>query len=171
MRLVRNILLFIIALYIGIIVFMPKTQIYYYLEHMADKKGVTIGNEQIDEKIPYINIMHPVAYFQGVDIARAANIKVTPLLLTNTLEADDIELLNIAKQFANVRITELKAKQSILKPFIVKIDASGNFGTAQGEINLKNRTVHIDITKAKDISSIRRFLKKGAKGWYYESKF
>ena len=171
MRLVRNILVFLITFYIGIIVFMPKTQAYYYLEHMLNEKGVAVGNEQIDEKIPSINIMHPVAYFQGVDIARVANIKVTPLLFVNSLEADDIELLNIAKKFANIHITALKAKQVIAKPFIVKINANGNFGEAQGVIDLKNRVIHIDITDAKDIASIKKFLKKGAKGWYYESKF
>jgi len=65
----------------------------------------------------------------------------------------------------NVNITSLKANQSILKPFKVKIDAVGNFGVVSGYI------IHLDLIKPKDINSIKRYLRKSSKGWYYESKF
>ena len=171
MRLVRNIILFIVALYIGAVVFMPKTQLYYYAEKQLKDRGIVIGNEKIVEKIASLELQHPVAYFQGVDVARAANVKVTPLLLVNKVEANSVELLNIAKKFIDINIDTIRAKQSIFKPYRVKIDATGSFGVAHGYADLKNRILHLDLTEPKSISSIKRYLKKGEKGWYYESKF
>jgi len=171
MRLVKNILLFIVALYIGVVIFMPKTQLYYFAQKQLKPKGIVISNEEIIDKITTFELLHPVAYFQGVDVLRAADIKVTPLLFVNRLEASDIELLNVAKKFLNVEINSLKANQSILKPFIVKIDATGNFGTLHGYANLKTRVIHLDVVEAKNLNPIRRYLKKGQKGWYYESSF
>ena len=171
MRLVRNLILLIVALYIGAVVFMPKSQLYYFGEKQLKKYGVVIGNEVLNEKIASLEVLHPVAYYQGMDVARAANLKITPLLFINKLEANNVELLNIAKKFMNVQIETLKANNSILKPYRVKIDATGSFGVANGYADFKSRVIHIDIIKAKDLSSLRRYLKKGEKGWYYESKF
>ena len=171
MRLVRNVILFIVALYIGAVLFMPKSQLYYFGEKQLKEYGVVIGNEVLNEKIASLEVLHPVAYYQGVDVVRAANLKITPLLFINKLEANNVELLNIAKKFINIQIKTLKVNNSILKPYRVKIDAIGSFGVANGYANLKSRVVHIDILKAKDLSSLKRYLKKGEKGWYYESKF
>ena len=171
MRLVRNLILFIVALYIGAILFMPKSQLYYFGEKQLKQYGVVIGNEELNSRLGSLEILHPVAYYQGVDIARATNVKVVPLLFINKLEADNVELLNVAKKFVDIEITKLKLNESILKPYRVKIDATGNFGIANGYADLKSRVVHIDIVDPKDINSIKKYLKKGDKGWYYESKF
>ena len=171
MRLVRNILIFLIALYVGIIIFMPKSELYFYAEKELKKQGVVIDNEVLEPKIASLTIQHPVVYYQGVDVLRVAKLKITPLLFVNTIEADSIELLNVAKQFLNIDIDKLKLNHTILKPFRVKLWAVGSFGEADGFINLKQRVIHIDISKIKNINPIKRFLKKGAKGWYYESRF
>ena len=171
MRLVRNVILFIVALYLGAILFMPKSQLYYFAEKQLKQYGIVIGNEELNDKLGSLEILHPVAYYQGVDVVRATSVQVMPLLFINKLEADNVELVNIAKKFVDIEITELKLNESILKPYRIKIDAKGNFGVANGYANLKSRVVHIDIVEPKDINSIKKYLKKGDKGWYYESRF
>ena len=171
MRLVKNIVVFIIALYIGAVLFMPKNQLYYFGEKQLKQYGVVIGNEELNNKLGSLEILHPVVYLQGLAVARVSKVKILPLIFMNKIDADSVELLNEAKKFIDIDIATLKINQSILKPYRVKIDAIGNFGIANGYADLKNRVVHIDITKAKDINSIKRYLKKGEKGWYYESKF
>lgn len=171
MRLVKYILTFLIAFYLGFILFMPKVHLYYKAEELLKKQGVVIDNEEITTTPINLKILHPIAYYEGVDFARASMVKVTPLIFINTLEAEDIELLNIAKRFLNVSINKLKATYSILNPYKIKVNIDGSFGIATGYIDLKNRVAHIDIVEPKDINSIRKFLKKGEKGWYYESKF
>jgi len=171
MRVVSYILTFIIALYLGFILFMPKVNLYYKAEEILKQQGVVIDNEEIRSSITSLKLMHPVAYYQGVDFARASMVNITPLLVINTLEAENIELLSVAKKFLDVSIKNLKATHTLLDPFNVKLTIVGSFGIASGYINLKSRVIHIDIIEPKNINSIRRFLKKGKKGWYYESKF
>ncbi len=171
MRLVRDILLGVIALYIGLIIFMPKSQLYYKAEEFLNSKGVVIGNEKIVETILDFKILHPVAYYQGADIARVAKIDIKPLLLVNEVNLEDLELMGVAKKFIKVDIDSLKAKHNILKPYYIKLDINGSFGLANGYIDLKQRLLHIDITKPKDIKPIKRLLKKSTKGWKYEYRF
>ena len=171
MRVVRNIILFAVALIVGVILFMPKSQLYYYTEKQLKQYGVVIGNEQLNDKLLSLEVLHPVVYLQGLGVARASKVEITPLLFINRVDADGVELINEAKKFLNINITKLKINQSILQPYRVKIDAQGSFGLANGYANLKSRVVHIDIIEPKDINSIKRYLKKGEKGWYYESKF
>jgi len=171
MRLVRNIVLFIITLYIAIVVFMPTSQLYYFAEQQLEDKGIIIGDEKIVDKIVSFELLNPIVYYQAVDIIKATKIKVTPLLFVNSLRAENIELLNIAKKFLNIHIDSLDAKHSIFNPYRIKIDATGNFGVAHGYADLKNRILYLKLTDIKNINSIKRYLKKSEKGWYYETKF
>jgi len=171
MRLVKYILTFIIALYLGIILFMPKTNIYYKAEELLKKQGVIIDNEEIRSSIISLKLMHPIAYYQEVDFARASIIEFKPLLLVNIVEAENIELLNVAKKFLDITINKLRANHTILKPYYIKLHIVGNFGIGSGFVDLKKRLIHIDIVEPKDINPIRKFLKKGKKGWYYETTF
>ena len=171
MRLVKYILFFIVALYLGVVLFMPKSQLYYKAEQLLNSKGIVIGNEKTIDSIGDFKIVHPVAYYQGADVARASKIDIKPLLLLNIITAENIEFTGVAKQFIKADINYLKANQSILKPYFVKLNLNGSFGEASGYIDIKKRLIHIDITKEKNIASIKRFLTKSEKGWQYESKF
>jgi len=171
MRLVRNVIIFLISMVAGLIIFMPKLSIYYYLENTLAKQGIVIYNEKTNSSLTKLTVSNANISFQGADIAEISYLEVKPLLVYNTIEAKNIELAGIAKQFLNIQIDSLKAKHTILNPYIVKIDTNGTFGNALGYANLKERIVHIDIVEEKDISNIKKFLKRGEKGWYYESSF
>jgi len=171
MHLVKNIILFIVAALIGLALFMPRLTLYYYLENQLANKGIVIYDEKATNSLSNLKISNAKVSFQGADIAEINNIKIMPFIVYNRVDAKNIELAGVAKQFADIEIDELKAIHSILKPYIVKINAKGNFGLASGYVNIKQRVIHIDITQADDISKIKKFLKKSEKGWYYESKF
>jgi len=171
MRLVRNIILFLVATLVGLAIFMPKLSLYYYLENKLAQNGIVIYDEKAESSISNFKLSHAKVSFQGADIAEIGNLKVTPFIVYNRIDAKNIELIGVAKQFADIEIDTLKAIHSVLKPYIVKLNLKGNFGLAEGYINLKQRVVHIDIVNEEDISKIKKFLKKSEKGWYYESKF
>jgi len=171
MRLVKYILSTLMALVVGLIIFMPKVELYYKGEELLNKYGVTIDGEEISSSMVSTKVLHPTIYFRGVDVARASVVDFKPYLFINSIKAEDIELLNVAKQFLKVDIDTLKANHSILKPFYIKLNIVGSFGVANGYIDLKSRVVHVDIIEPSDINSIKKFLKKGEKGWFYESNF
>jgi len=171
MRLVKNLIIFIVTAIIGLAIFMPKLNLYNYLEHKLNEKGLVIYNEKSRNKLTNLYITDAKVSYQGADIAEINSITITPLILFNQIVAKNIELTGVAKQFLNVEIESLKITQSIIKPYIVKISANGTFGVASGYANLKQKIIHIDIVDAQDIEPIKKLLKRGEKGWYYESQF
>ena len=171
MRLVINILIFLIFLIGGLIIFMPKSQLYYYGEKMLNEKGIIISDEKIKETPIDLTISNGNIYAQGALVASIALAKVQPYILFNKAEINNVELKGLAKDFLNISIDKAIAKESILKPFIVALEAEGSFGKAVGWVDLKNRLIHIDIVEAKNINPIRKYMHKNEQGWYYESKF
>jgi len=171
MRLVKYTLFFILALLLGFYLFMPKTELYYKAEALLAQRSIVIGNEKIESDLRSFRIFHPVIYFQGADLARIEMVEIKPYLLVNSATLTNIEPLGIAKELGSITVENLTLKHSLLKPFYIKIESQGSFGVAYGYADLKKHLLHIDITEPKNIQPLQRFLKKGAKGWYYESKF
>ncbi len=171
MRLVKYILLFLLTLLLGLYIFMPKTALYYKAEEYLKSKSVVVGNEEIESNLLRFKLQHAVVYYQGADLARIEEVQIKPFILANSAILKSIEPLGIAKKFGNLRVERLELKESIFKPFYIKLYATGSFGKADGYIDLKSHLVHIDLREPKDIGAIKKLLKKGEEGWYYESKF
>jgi hypothetical protein len=68
-------------------------------------------------------------------------------------------------------IAKLEAVHSVLSPQILHLKAKGSFGKVDGEVSLNKREVHLDFVETKQIDMLRSVLKKGEKGWYYETSF
>jgi len=171
MRLVKNILLFLVMAALGLYIFMPKVQLYYKAEQFLKSKNIVISNEKIDSNLLSLKLQHPVIYYQGLDVARAELVEAKPYLVLNSIELKNVETLGSVKRLVDMNIENMDIKQSIFKPFYLKLSANGSFGTAFGYIDLRERKIHIDITEVKDIKPLKGVLKKGKEGWYYESRF
>ncbi len=171
MRVVIYIFLFLFTFIISFIAFMPKKNIYFYIEKELNKNRVLIYNEKIKETPIELDIKDGIINYQGLDIAKFNDINFKPYLFINTLKAKGIKLLDIAKEALDLEIDSIVLKETLLKPFIITIQADGNFGKAIGYIDLKNRLIHIEIVDAQNILNLKRFLRKNKKGWYYERKF
>ena len=104
MRLVINILIFLIFLIGGLIIFMPKSQLYYYGEKMLNENGIIISDEKIKETPIDLTINNGNIYAQGVLVASIAKAKVQPYILFNKAVINDVELKGLAKDFLNISI-------------------------------------------------------------------
>ena len=171
MRLVINIIIFIIVLLVGIVIFMPKSQLYFLAEKYLNNNYGIIIEEKLKETPINLAIEDAKVYAQGLEVVYINSIKIDPYIILNRVVAKDIELAGVAKDFMNISIEKAILKESILKPFIVDVKANGSFGVAKGWIDLKRRLLHIDIIDVKNINPIKKYLHKNQKGWYYESKF
>ncbi len=171
MRLVINIIIFLTILLGGLILFMPKSQLYFYGEKLLNEQGIAIYDEKIKETPIDFTIQNGDIYFEGALVATIDKAKVQPFILFNQIKIDGVKLQGLAKDLLNISLNKATAKESILKPFYVDLNIEGSFGKAAGWIDLKSRVIHIDIVEAKNINPIRKYLHKNEKGWYYESKF
>ncbi|MCK4440386.1 MAG: hypothetical protein KAU90_00175, partial [Sulfurovaceae bacterium] len=68
-------------------------------------------------------------------------------------------------------IDNLTAIFSIIKPYKIAINGVGSFGEIKGGVYLNMNKIFLRISKTKDISTFRKFLKKDKEGLYYEKFF
>jgi hypothetical protein len=155
----------------SIVAFAPKRELYYKLENYLLKKDIVIDNEQIEEGLFTLKIRHPDIYVKGIKAVEAGEISFLSLVFYNRLQGRDMRVDRSLRNFLPGEISIASAKYSIIDPLHIVIDAKGAFGEAHGYISLKKRTLHMDFSDVKSLGALRSMLRKGEKGWYYESSF
>jgi hypothetical protein len=159
----KKILIFILGFLIGFIIFMPKDNLYYTLQKYLEKEKVYI-NSNIKSDIS-LNLIDGTVYYNGMDILRFEKVKILPLILFNELKADNIKV-----SIKNYKITSLKAFYTLFYPIKIFIKGKSSFGELEGYVDMIKREVKIYILNLTD-TSIKSFLKKDKKGYFYYAKF
>ena len=167
-RIVGGFFLFILLMWL----FAPKQELYYLLEKKLKEKDIVLSNETVTDTWFGINIKNADVYVKGIKMANTANLQLNIFFFYNTLNVENINIDESLHAMAPKAIDELKVKYSVLNPLNVTMDGLGSFGTATGAVALKEKQVHIDFPVAKDIQTIKKFLKKDETGgWYYETNY
>ena len=167
-RIVGGFFLFILLMWL----FAPKQELYYLLEQKLKEKDIIISNETVVDTWFGVNIQNADIYVKGIKMANVADLKLNVFFFYDTLEVENINIDEALQAMAPKSIDELKVKYSVIDPLHVTIDGLGSFGTASGAVSLKEKQIHIDFPVAKDIQTIKKFLKKDKTGgWYYETNY
>jgi len=169
MQVVRNILFFLIVLPLAVMVFMPKKELYYLLEKRLQAQNIVISGETLSEGPLRLTIMHPVLYVRGVPLATAKRITLWSVLLYTKLEVEDLRITEGLP--SEVSIRTVTAIHSLRTPMKVLIQGESSLGALGGYVSLKERQLHLDVAEGGKNRILSKYLKKGEKGWYYESKF
>ena len=167
-RVVGGFFLFILLMWL----FAPKQELYYLLEKKLKEKDIVLSNETVTDTWFGLNIKNADVYIKGIKMANTADLQLNIFFFYNTLNIENINIDESLHDMAPKAIDELKVKYSVLNPLNVTINGLGSFGTATGAVALKDKQVYIDFPVAKDIQTIKKFLKKDETGgWYYEANY
>lgn len=167
-RVVGGFFLFILLMWL----FAPKQELYYLLEKKLKEKDIVLSNETVTDTWFGLNIKNADVYIKGIKMANIADLQLNIFFFYNTLNIENINIDESLHGMAPKAIDELKVKYSVLNPLNVTINGLGSFGTATGAVALKDKQVYIDFPVAKDIQTIKKFLKKDETGgWYYEANY
>lgn len=159
----KKFFLFLLGLLIGLVIFMPKDNLYYTAQKFLAKEKVYINSDIKSGLI--LDLSNGKIYQNGIDFADFQNVKILPFLLFNKIEAKNIEI-----NMQNLRIDNLNISYSILNPVKVYIKGMANFGKIDGEVNLLKREIKVYILNLTN-GNIKSFLKKDKKGYFYYAKF
>jgi len=159
----KKFFIFLLGLLIGIIIFMPKDNLYYTLQNFLKKENIYI-NSDIKSSL-YLQLKNGVVYYNKMDISKFKEIDILPFIFYNEIKAKDIEI-NIGKY----KITSLKAFYTPFYPIKIFIKGSSNFGKIEGNIDLLKKEAKIYILNLTN-NSLKSFLKKDKKGYFYYAKF
>ena len=171
MQVVKNILIGFLVFWFAVIVFMPKQELYYALEKRLAEQGIEINESRIDEGLFSLTLSDIHIYVKGIEVASIEKIDLFTLLVYSSVTIENMIFDDTLRSFVPQKIEKSLFVHSVLSPFKVSISTVGSFGVAEGRVDLKTRSVRIDLLDPKEIKPIRSLLKKDDKGWYYESSF
>ena len=164
----KAILVFMVVI-LSLAIFAPKRELYYMLEDRLMQNGIIIHNEQIEDGLISLTINHPKIYVRGILIANVDKIRLWTIFFYSRLAVGNIDIDKSLQKFVPSPIKKVQVAYSLANPTNLSILVTGDFENINGQLSLKDRVVHIDITDKKLINRFKSQLRKGENGWYYET--
>jgi len=150
----KKLLLILLGFYIGLVVFMPKKELFYKVERM-----LPVNIEANITQTPIsLMIKNAKIYYANINSANL-NATIYPLILYNQAN------VNLFINSLNTSFNNIKIIYSPFLPFKVFIKGEN----LNGFVNLKEK--HIHITFSKPPNSIKDFLQKTNKGYVFDENF
>jgi len=159
----KKFILFLIGLFIGFIVFIPKDNLYYTLQKYLSKEKIYINSNIKNSLI--LTLSNGKIYQNGINLAQFEKVKIIPFLVYNNIKAKNIKI-----SFQNIKIDNLNITYSIINPLKIKINGTSNIGKINGEVNLIKKIIKIYILNLNN-NTLKSFLRKDKQGYFYYEKF
>lgn len=171
MQMVKKSGIALIVVWFAILVLMPKQEFYYKLEEALAKHEIELNEEKMDEGFFSLSLHQVTVYFKGIPVATIEEMDLCTLLFYSSLELEGLHMDESLKRMVPQATQKALLWHSILSPLKVYVDAEGSFGGMRGAIDLNTRKVHLDFNESTQIEMLQPQLKKGEKGWIYETSF
>ena len=171
MHMVKKVLLIFAALWVSLILFAPKQELYYLLEHQLQKEGIILSQERIQETALGLEIENAIVSVQGIEVGEVKRIRFWTLLLYSQVDLVGFESSPGIRKMADINLERAKLRHAVWHPLTLSLEAEGNFGVVDGEIDLSRRTLRLRWQKVGEISLFRPYLKKEKGAWVYERRF
>jgi len=171
MQMVKKSLLVLMVTWLGIIILMPKQEIYYKLEEALDGYEIRLNEEKKSEGLFSLNLKGVTVYVKGINIATIDEVNLFTLLFYSSVELRSLLVDESLKTMIPQETTSAVLRHSVLSPLDVSVMANGSFGSLSGNIDLNERKVHLDFNESKKLQMLKPQLKKSEKGWVYETSF
>ena len=171
MQVVKKAALGLLVILFSLAIFAPKRELFYLLEERLMQQDIIISNEEIEAGLFTLTLQHPELYFKGIKVADIGEITLFSLLFYTTVAAKEIKTDASLQKMLPGKIDKLTAGYQLWSPGNITLSALGSFGRAEGYVSLNKRVIHIDLVEEKSTKALKPLLKKGEKGWYYETAF
>jgi len=166
---VKKILVVFVVALLSLALFAPKRELYYLLEDKLAKEGIIIHDEEIKDGLISLTLNHPKIYYKGLLVADITKIKLWTIFFYSRVAIGHIKVDSSFDKFVPSPITKVQISYSLSNPKNLSLLVIGNFENIIGELSLVTKKVHIDVTDKKLIAKFKSQLKKGEKGWHYET--
>jgi len=171
MQMVIKLLGTILVALVAIVVFAPKRELYYALEHEWERSGIVIADETITEGPNSLKVEHARLLYQGAPIATVDRAIVRTWLVFSILEIEGIKPLPGMEKLLPITLDKARATHVLWYPTVVTLELNGSFGRAEGELDLLQRRLKLKSPDAGKVEAIRPYLKNDERSWIYEYRF
>jgi len=161
---------------LALMYFTPKDSIYFLLEEKLKQVDVVISSEQVEDSGFILNITDADLSFKSISSAKINEVSITIFALYNSVSLNGITLSTTAKSFAPLNIESAKVVYSIFNPLNASIKAVGEFGELEGEFNIVNNTLHLELKSSQEMlknyqNSLRKLSKTENGEFVYDKTF
>jgi len=154
------------------VVFAPKKELYYALEHRLARNGLTLANEAVHSGPNSLEIRHATLLYEGAPLATFDGVTIRTWIFWSQAVLSGLHPQSGMERIIPVSIEKAHANHTLWNPKQISLDLNGSFGTATGVIDLQKRNIKLQSPTAGKIESLRPYLKKNDEGkWIYESTF
>lgn len=130
---------------VALIYFMPKVNLYYFLETKLNLLDVVISSEDAIDKGFTLELNHQDVYYKSIQSMNIQKTHIKIFILHNTLNFEDVMLSNIAKSFLPLHIHHAMITYTLFDPLHIKADVDGEFGKANVRFNILKNTFHMKL--------------------------
>ena len=162
----------LLTIYISMMFFIPKTELYFFGEKQLKKYQVIIGEEHIENRIFDIKLTNGKLFIDGIDMASFEKINIQPTIFINIIKLKNFKPNQSLKKIVPVEIKAFLLHHTLLNPMKIDITINGNFGDGEGILDWDKKFIKIYLKpkKSKSFNQLKKFLKKTKEGWIYEKK-
>ena len=160
-------------LYVGLVLFMPKVNLYYTLENFAKKELIEIKEGSLKDRWLDLDIKEAVVSYDGIASVQADEVKISPWIFYNKVTALGVAPTKEVEKLFDARADEVILTYSVLDYKHIMISAHGNFGEIEGTLDMfaqKMRLILDPSEKFKNNTLVKQYFKKEEEGLVYESK-
>ncbi len=168
----KKFLFILLSTYLALIFLMPKEQLFYTLKAVLQERKITISQEGLKDRLIDLKIEDAKLFYDGIESARIKSISVKPWLIYNSAVAKDISSGKDVKRVFDLKDGFVRISQALWYPFVVKIEAEGNFGKVWGSLKLKEGKIKLICEPSKNFKRsqiFRELFRKRDEGYVYES--
>lgn len=159
---------------LALMYFMPKSNIYYFLEHELDNYGVVINNEEVIDSGFSLNVLKADINVKSISSATIGSTNIKIFGVYNNISLEDIKLASVAASMVPTNVKRVDINYNIFNPFEVTANALGAFGEADVSFDLLEMSIHLKLNPSKKMlssySGTLRNLKKTKEGVYVYDK-
>jgi predicted nucleic-acid-binding protein len=169
----KKILIAFVFFLLGVVLFMPKINLYYTLENILEKEHIVIKEGALQDRWVDLSIKDAVIFYDGIASVEAADITITPWIFYHKVTMHDVHPTAAIANMFNAQADEVVLKYSVLDYKHVVIEAVGDFGRIDGTLDIKEQKIHLLLEPSetfKHNTLVREYFKKREEGLVYESK-
>ncbi|MEO1927776.1 MAG: hypothetical protein ABGX26_03725 [Nautiliaceae bacterium] len=141
----------------GIIIFFPSAELFFYIQKTLSHRHIYIDTEIKNSH--FLTLNNTKIYKNDIKICSFKKATIKPFILFNTIYIENL------KTDFNFNLKQLNLYYTLFKPYKIHLTAKNENSILKGEIDLKNH--YLKIYFSNPSNSIKNLLKKDAKGYYY----
>jgi len=173
---ISKIFAYFIFFILALIYFLPKLNLYYYLENELQNYKVILTEKAKEDTGFSLKLKEADIFYDSIEVAKVENINLKIFVLHNTMQVKNVKLSNLTSSFMPEDIKQIDIRYSIINPLNIVAHINGGFGVANINFNVLDKNVSVDLTPSKLMlqryqNTLRNFTKTGDKEYKYVKTF